>query len=343
VEPAGEDLDRQRLALSDRIRAKELHAFLEIGPGVLHPRADRDLSHIRYHARGAAVDEVRGWIQGVSNNRLRRLRLEEAGATGPEYEDVLDWIWIEAMGLVTADEATGEVRQARKVNEWQTLAAPLIMIVLIFIMIMMGAVPQLSAVMEEKTQRIAEVLFAAVRPFELMLGKLVGGVAVSFTASAVYVVLGTAALLYMGLTEYYDFWLLPWFLVYMVCAVLMMGSISAALGSACNDPKDAQNLGLPAMFPVMIPMFMIMPAILQPNSPVITGLSLFPLFTPILMLARQSNPVGIPAWQPWVGLAGMLLFTALIVWIGGRVFRVGMMMQGHKPGLRAIARWALRG
>ncbi|MBN2446880.1 MAG: ABC transporter permease, partial [Phycisphaerae bacterium] len=72
-------------------------------------------------------------------------------------------------------------------------------------------------------------------------------------------------------------------------------------------------------------------------------ISLFPPCTPMLMLLRQSTPVGIPIWQPIVGLIGVTLFTLAAVWAAGRIFRVGLLMQGKAPNIRDLARWAIRG
>jgi ABC-2 type transport system permease protein len=72
-------------------------------------------------------------------------------------------------------------------------------------------------------------------------------------------------------------------------------------------------------------------------------MSLIPPFTPMLMLVRQSSPMTIPSWQPWVGLAGVLLSAALAVWAGGRIFRVGILMQGKTPKPSDLFRWAIRG
>ena len=79
---------------------------------------------------------------------------------------------------------------------------------------------------------------------------------------------------------------------------------------------------------------------LHPHRPA-TGLSLFPVFTPMLMLLRKASPVGIPAWQPWFGLLGVMLATVLIVWMGGRIFRIAILMQGGPPKLSKIIRWAI--
>ena len=74
-----------------------------------------------------------------------------------------------------------------------------------------------------------------------------------------------------------------------------------------------------------------------------TGMSFIPPFTPMLMLLRLSTPGGIPAWQPWVGLVGVLLCTILAVWAGGRIFRFGILMQGQPPKIGRILHWAIKG
>jgi ABC-2 type transport system permease protein len=213
----------------------------------------------------------------------------------------------------------------------------------LLMMIMMGASPHLQAVTEEKQQRIAEVMLGSIEPFPFMLGKLVGGVGIALTASAVYLVGGILTVEYMGWGAFIPYSLLPWFLVYMVAAVAMFGALGAALGSACNDATEAQNMTLPSILPVMIPIFVLIPVVTEPSSALATGLSLVPLFTPLLMLLRQGTPEGVAAWQPWVGLAGILVTAVIFVWIGGRIFRVGLLSQGTPPKLGTILRWAVRG
>ena len=115
----------------------------------------------------------------------------------------------------------------------------------------------------------------------------------------------------------------------------------AALGASCNDNKDAQSLQFPAMIPVILPMFILVPVIQNPTAGFATGLSLFPPFTPSIMLLRLSTSLTIPPWQPYAGLVGVILFTAFTVWIGARIFRTAILMQGQKPTLRNLVRYAL--
>jgi ABC-2 type transport system permease protein len=212
-----------------------------------------------------------------------------------------------------------------------------------WMMIMMGASPLLYAVMEEKTQRIAEVLLGCATPVELMAGKLLGSVGVALTGSAVYLMGTVFALLQLGVIGFFPFHLLPWFVGYVVLAILMVGGNSVALGAACNDARDAQNLTLPSILPLLIPMFLLGPVLKEPYSAFATAASLFPPFTPMLMMMRQSLPGGVPAWQPWIGLLGVVLFTSFLVFAAARVFRVGLLIQGKPPRLKDLFSWAVRG
>lgn len=343
IKPDNENPTGQRLQLSNQVRNKQLHAFLEIGSGILHPRSDSANAHITYHSENAIFDEVRNWLSGPINDRVQTLRLEEVGLNKSVIKEIFNWLPIEGLGLFSADEQTGKVKKAQRVGELEALGVPYIMLMLMFMMLMMGAMPLLNTVMEEKLQRISEVLLGSVKPFEFMMGKVLGGVCVSLTGAAVYVIVGVIGVTYAGKGKYIPYEGLPWFFVYMILAIVMVGAMFAALGASCNDSKDAQSLAFPAMMPVLIPMFIAMPVLREPNAAFATWTSLFPLFTPMLMMIRLSVPQSIPVWQPWVGLVGMILFTLISVWVGARIFRVGILMQGKPPRLSEIVRWAVRG
>jgi len=343
VEPDEANPAEQRLALSERVRSREIHAFLEIGRDVGGPAPDSAGSRIAYHAENAVVDDVRGWLEWPINGQIRKVKMGKLGVDEAAAKELMTWLRVEGLGLVSMDAQTGKITDAKKSSEARAIGVPFIMQMLMFMMIIMGAVPLLNSVMEEKTQRIAEVLLGSVKPFEFMMGKVLGGVGVSVTAAIVYVVGGGVFISRMGLAEYIPYAVLPWFFAYMVLAILMLGSMFAAFGSICNDARDAQSLMMPAMLGVIAPMFVMVPMVEDPLSSFATGLSLFPMFTPMLMVLRISTPIALPAWQPWAGVLVVLAFTVFIVWAGGRVFRVAILMQGRPPSLRDMIRWGIRG
>lgn len=343
VQPNDRDPDGQRLELSDLVRYGGYQAFVEIGPEVVHPGDNREASRISYHAKNAAMDELRGWLNWPINNQLRKLRLADAGIDESQVKDLFFWVNVEGLGLVSKDEQTGTIRGAKRASEIEAIIVPIIIMMLMFLMVMMSVPQMLHSVMEEKTQRIAEVLLGSITPFEFMMGKVLGGIAVSLTSSAVYVIGGILAVRHMGLQQYIPFELLPWFFGYMLLAIIMFGAMAAALGSTCSEAKDAQALTFPAILPALIPMFIYFPVAKEPMSSFATWMSLAPPFTPLLMLLRQATPAGVPTWQPYVGLLGVIAFAFFLVWAGGRIFRVAILMQGTPPRLSNILRWALRG
>jgi ABC-2 type transport system permease protein len=123
----------------------------------------------------------------------------------------------------------------------------------------------------------------------------------------------------------------------------MLSALGAALGAACSAPRDAQQLTPLLILPVMLPVFLLVPLAQQPNGVFATVLSLLPPFTPLVMIMRQAMPGGVPAWQPWVGLIGVVACAFLITWAAARIFRVGILLQGKPPRIGDLLRWAVRG
>lgn len=343
VQPDTVDPNSQKLMLSDRIRNKEIHAFVQIGREIIHPVPGDNRSRIFYFSENPLMDEARDWIGYALNEKIREMRLSEMGIEPAKVRDLFYWIGMEGMGLPKMDAKTGNIQDARKSNLMETIFIPYILMFLMFMALMMSTIPLLTAVMEEKTERIAEVLLGSVTPTQFMMGKVIGGLAVSFTTTGVYILGAVATIRYLDLGEIIPYSVLPWFFIYLFLNIIMVGCVMAALGSTCNDSKDAQAVQFPAMLPLIIPMFVMMPIIQNPLGSFATTLSLIPPFTPMLMLVRQATQVTIPIWQPIAGLAGVLVFTILSVWAGGRIFRSCIIMHGKRPRVGALLRQMLKG
>jgi ABC-type Na+ efflux pump permease subunit len=247
------------------------------------------------------------------------------------------------MGLVSRDETSGEVQEAERKDEIEAFIVPLITAGFLILLMMMSAAPMLGAVMEEKTQRVAEVVLGLVTPFEFMMGKVLGALAVSLTGGIFYLVAAVLMLSSMGAFAYFPLHVIPWFFVFLVLGIIFFSAVYAALGSVCNDAKDAQSLTFPAMLPFLIPMFLLVPVLREPQAPVATIMSFIPPFTPLVMVLRMTSPEGVPGWQPWLGLALLIASSILSVWLSGRVFRMGILSQGKLPKFRQLLLWALRG
>jgi ABC-2 type transport system permease protein len=135
---------------------------------------------------------------------------------------------------------------------------------------------------------------------------------------------------------------LPWFFVYLIADVAMLSAVGVALGSTCGTPQDAQHLAFVLFIPTLIPLFMISAVMQQPNGGFATAMSFIPPFTPVIMLLRQAMPAGVPWWQPWIGLVGVIIWAVAVVWAAARIFRIGILSQGKAPTFSQLAQWVAR-
>ncbi|MBC8327920.1 MAG: ABC transporter permease [Planctomycetes bacterium] len=334
-----EDVAAQKLALSDRVRRRELHAFFEVGPDVLHPEIEGGDTGLRYYSENPLKSEVRSWLWWPVNQRLIEIRAREEGLDPQVVARVTGRIGTESMGLLSRDAATGELSGGQRTGELEAILAPMAVMMILFIMTLMGALPLLGSTMEEKSLRIAEVLLGTISPFGLMLGKLLGGVAVSLTILSFYSVVAYAVSSFTGSVALVPFALLPWLVAITLASLLMFGAVAAAVGASCNDQAEASARTPLVIVPILIPMFIWFPILQDPLGGFATAASLVPPFTPALMTLRLASPASVPLWQPVVGFLGVLLFTLATVWGGARVFRAGILMQGQAPNLRTMLRW----
>jgi ABC-type Na+ efflux pump permease subunit len=188
--------------------------------------------------------------------------------------------------------------------------------------------------------RISEVLMGAITPFQLMMGKLIGSVAVSVLLAAIYIGGGLVVAQYWGgYASAVTAEALAWFTLFLVMAGLIFGSIFIAIGAACNDLKDTQSMATPAMVLVMLPMFTWMSVLRAPDGMTAMMLSLFPTAAPFLMMLRISLRPGPPAWQIALSILIMGATVVLAIWAAGKIFRTGLLMQGKSATMAEMLRW----
>ena len=337
-----DDSDRMVLELSDQVRDKKLFGFVIVGRDVITPGEDAGSASIKYYSNSPNYREFQRWIDPVLNNRIRSLRFESADLDPALIQAAIRSMPVANLGLVSLDE-NGEITEAQETNRVAGMLVPFGIMMLMFMVIMVGAQPLLHSVLEEKMQRIAEVLLGSVSPFKLMMGKLLGTVGVSLTIATFYLVGAYWAAHSAGFGQFFPASLVWWFIVFQVMAVLLYGSIFIAVGAAVADMKEANSMVTPVMMFVVAPMFVWMNVVKEPMSTSSLLMSLFPPATPMLMTLRLSVPPGIPLWQPLLGVALVMVTVCLIVFASGRIFRVGILMQGKGANIREMLRWVFRG
>ncbi|HKI33019.1 MAG TPA: ABC transporter permease [Gemmataceae bacterium] len=351
--------DALRLEQSERVRRGELAGIVEIGEDVDEvapaaadlgdfegpdpaPTFDERVS-VRFQAHSHTSHEFTAWLRRSVSDVVEMRRFREQPISAEKAHELMRKVPLLARGLSARDPRTGEIHDGAEANRLASFFAPAGLVMLMFMMIFVGATPLMQGVIEEKSQRIAEVLLGSVRPFPLMLGKLLGTVGVATTLAVVYLGGAYAAARHFGVTEHLPARLIAWFLVYQTLGVLMYGSLFIAVGAACTSAQETQTMLLPVMLVAMMPLFVMTNVIMEPDGPLATGASLLPTAAPMLMLARLSVSPGLPLWQPLLGVVLVLLATLLCVWAAGRIFRVGLLAQGQAAGFREMMRWVWRG
>jgi len=329
VRPTAWSQSRQTQS-AERVRQGELFAVVDV------PLEISDATPVRIQIENVASSTAR-WLESTVREAIRRQQLRQAGLTSPQIDRLLEPVPIQLQRPIASLEPgpsdAGELG----------VVLPLVAVILIMMGVLSGAVPLLQAVVEEKQQRISELLLGAVAPAHLMLGKLLGTTAVGLTVLACNLGTGIAVLFYAGLGEHVPLFALAVAVCIAGVAMLLYGALFLALGSASSELKEAQGLLMPVMLLFLAPM-MALPIIADaPNGSLAVALSLFPFTAPLAMPVRLGITQTVPSWQIALCLCLVALATALTVWAAGRVFRIGMLSQGRLPSVRELVRWIARG
>ncbi len=331
--------DDKRLELSELVRQQDLAAFVEIPADITEIGST---SSIEFFSEDSGLSEARRWVGRVVNETVRVIRLQAQGLDPVAVQQASTPVNVKGLGLVSRS-ATGEISTGEEKNELAAIFLPMIIMMMMFMVIFMASQPMLESVLEEKSQRIAEVLLGSANPSQLMAGKLLGTVGGSLTIFGVYLIGAYAVAAKQGYADHIPFAVAPWFVVFQIFGVMFYAAIFMAVGSSVSQLKEAQSMLLPVWMLLMSPMFIWFYVVQEPNGPLATWFSLFPPATPTMMLLRMATGVTIPLWQPLVGIVLLAIATVICVYIAGRIFRVGILWQGKTPKLSEIMRWAFTG
>jgi ABC-2 type transport system permease protein len=326
-----------RLELSEKIRRGDLFAFVELPQNLLGSEGPAS-QKIVYYSDKPTYDDLRIWIGAVINEEMLKRRLGAAGLTESDYRQLSAKVDSEHRGLASRTE-TGEIQSATEVDKVKTFLVPLALMFALFLVVMSATPQLLNGVLEEKMLRVSELILGSVTPFELMLGKLLATTGVSCVLATLYLTGGFIVTANAGHADAVPAHLFLFFVLFMVLAVLIFGSIFLAIGAACSELKDAQGLMTPAMLILLLPMFLWHPVLKHPDSTLAVVASLFPPSTPMLMLMRLSSHPAPPVWQVVLSIVLTTASTIACVWAAGKIFRIGILSQGKTPSIRELFRW----
>lgn len=229
----------------------------------------------------------------------------------------------------------------------------------------------MQGVIEEKSSRVVEVIISSVRPFELLMGKVLGIGAMGLAQMAVWAAFGVGGLAIaapvaalfldpgsLGVSSgasaetmaeaagisipAIPAELIVWFILFFLGGFLLYASLFAAVGSAVEQQQDAQSLLLPVMTPLIIPILFLAFVLESPDSLVSMVLSFIPFFSPVVMMLRAAI-TDVPLWEMLTSFGLLVVTFITTIWVAGRIYRVGILSYGKTPSLREFAKWATYG
>lgn len=314
----------------------------------------------RYYSKGGGGILLGEQITDAVRAGVREARILRAGAPAAVLEIMKDRVPVRMIQLTDDGERT---------DSTQVLAVfGYFMGFLIYLCVILYGAIVMRGVIEEKTSRISELIASSAKPFDLMMGKVLGIGAMGLTQWLIWIGAGiglsaAAAALVAGvlpdgaiptdgagagaagpvnpIAE-----LMPdiplmfpvYFILFFLGGYLLYSSLMAAIGSAVEQEADAQQFMWIVIMPLIIPMVMIVNVMSAPDGMIATTMSMIPLFSPIVMVVRMAA-TNVPWWEVWLSLILLACAFLLAIWVSSRIYRVGILSYGKKPTFKELARW----
>ena len=315
--------------------------------------------------------ELLSYVETCLGEQVRREKLSAYNI--PELETIIADIQTDFHVATVKRNAEGDETSS---NTYIAMTAGFIFTFLIYMFVMSYGGMVMQSVMEEKTNRIVELMVSSVKPFQLMMGKIIGVALVGFVQLAIWGVVLSIILMVCGsvfglsaapavpavagadaqmaamaqqagggeAAEIMSALMgLPYaelgimFVLYFVGGYLLYASFFAAVGASINAQEDSSQFIMPVVLIMVFGLYAAMYSAENTNGPLAFWASMFPLTSPIVMMVRI--PFGVPWWEEVLSL-GLLFATSMaFVWISARIYRVGILMYGKKPSLREMLKW----
>jgi ABC-2 type transport system permease protein len=308
-------------------------AIVALKPDAVNRRADADSFGGFDLYTSARLDEnTENVLRGSVAAALIAARLRTSGLDPAAIATVQRVIQPDAVVVAASGEHSG----GRGFANFLPLACG----VLVFISVIMGGQVLMTSTVEEKSNRVIEVLLAAVSPQELMFGKLIGQLGIGITSTAVYIALALYAMAQFSLMGLLDPMLIVYVLAFYIVTYLVFGSLMLTIGAAVDQTADAQSLMGPVII-LMVAGYVLTPVIGRaPNAAFSVAMSFTPFVNTFAMLARVASNTPPPAWEVWLTLLIGCTTAAVVVWFAGKVFKVSLLMHGRPPSMGTLIRWA---
>jgi ABC-2 type transport system permease protein len=292
-----------------------------------------------FYSRASTDIMTQERLSSVSNRALQRQRLAERGISGDQLDAAMRQVPVEGVQL----SRTGEQKKGGEMNFIFAFVLAALLIVPSFVY----GLEIMRGIVQEKNDRVVEVLISSMTPFQLLTGKVSGVALVGLTQVSVWLLTlagfgafvgASASMAGVNVMQFLRPALFLYFIVFFILGYLTYVCVYAVAGAACNTDKEAQQLMAPIQMIMMLPWFMMMAIITNPDSSLSVGFSLAPVFGPVTMFARTvaSEP---PVWHILVSVLVSLVTIVVFFWATAKIFRVGILSYGKRPTIPELWRW----
>jgi ABC-2 type transport system permease protein len=312
-----------------------------------------------YSTEGGGISNFSGDLRSIIRDAVRLTRLEDQAVSRDVFDIINASVSLDSIQLSDEGEEQGSTAAYAIVGG--------IMGFLIYITMLVYGSVVMQGVIEEKTSRVVEIIISSVKPFQLLMGKVLGIGAMGLVQMSFWAVLIAAGTTFSGTiigmigppsgsnlpdsasqAEILDAigFTIPdlgpevfiWFVLFFLGGYLLYATLFAGIGSSVEQQQDAQSLMIPVMMPIIVSIMFLQAVLEAPNSTLSVALSLFPFTAPIPMVVRIAM-IDVPFWQ--IALSFSLLIGTFIgaVWVSSRIYRIGILSYGKKPSLKELIRW----
>jgi ABC-2 type transport system permease protein len=305
------------------------------------------LNYSIYSKRSVNID-LQEYVKGAIVSTVENSKLKEYNI------DNLDEILAEIRTTVDMRTIKWEKnKEDKETNTQIIMAISYIMALILYMFIFTFGAMVMRGVIEEKSNRIIEIIISSVKPFQLMAGKIIGVALVAILQFLIWIALtGILFLVFQnyssasgeivsGLTREFSkiniAEILVFFILFFIGGYLLYASMFAAIGSAIESEADSQQLMTPVTVPLILSIMIMVHTFRYPDSSLSVWASMIPFTSPVIMMARI--PFGAPLWQVLLSLTILFATFVLMSYISAKIYRVGILMYGKKPSLKEIIKW----
>lgn len=306
-------------------------------------------------SRGSVPMMTDSYITGQVQKAIEDIRLESYNIEG--IHEILESIKADVTLSTVRIDKEEETETSTGLSYFLSLA----MDMMLYMFILIYGQMVMTSIIEEKNNKVLEIVVSSVSPFQLMMGKIAGVGLTAITQIFIWaVIIGSGSALAapfltpeaMGADAPHELVAAvsqvtdPGFLIgllvnivlYFIGGFLLYASIFAAIGSAVSNVQDASQLSTVATLPIIVGIIGSMAILNNPDGSLAMWLSMIPLTSPMAMMARV--PYGVPVWQLAVSLVLLYASFVFMIWVCAKIYRVGIFMYGKKPTIAEVIKWA---